>query len=193
MANFARRKGRTVKRLLDQIVTTFQRDFAPGNHVGHTVGLAIFALLVFLSGWALFDTWKSADSEEGLPPPGPRIRAMLGITFLRQLLLLMLRSPIAPTFWVCTALLMISAAILGPAALQVRERSRLQHVKNNMKQLGTAMHSYRDTFLHFPNTPSPHSQDRRVGSDAPKAETPRGQNESAPLVSPLLIYNPTGR
>lgn len=182
-----------MKRLLDQIVTTFQRDFAPGNPVGQTVGLAIFALLVFLSVWALFDTWKSADSEGGLPPPGPRIRAMLGITLLRRILLVMLRSSIAPTFWVCTILLMISAAIFGPALLQVRERSRRDQMKLNLKRLGDGMHNYRDTFLHFPNAPNAVAEKPRNDGQAPKVEPPREQNEPVRLVSPLLIFHPTGR
>ncbi|MEK6258865.1 MAG: DUF1559 domain-containing protein [Planctomycetota bacterium] len=177
-----------MSRLLDQIVTTWLRDFAPTHPAAQAACLAILLALVFLSVWAMFDTWKSVDSEGGLPPPGPRIQAMLGITLLKRLPLFLVRSPAAPQVWVCTTLLLIAAAIIAPAILQVRDKSRRQQLRQNLKQLGTAMHNYHDTFLHYPNEPKAVAAEPRS-----EVETPHEQNEPTRLVSPLTIFLPTGR
>ena len=177
-----------MSRLLDQIVTTWLRDFAPTNPTAQAACLAILLALVFLSVWAVFDTWKSADSDGGLPPPGPRIQAMLGITFLKRLPLFLVRSPAAPQVWVSTTLLLIAAAIIAPAILQVRDTSRRQQMKQNLKQLGAAMHNYHDTFLRYPTSHGVVTAEPRN-----EAETPHEQNEPTQLVSPLTIFLPTGR
>ena len=140
-------------RWLDRIVTTLLRDFAPTQPAAQSACLATIVALVFLCAWAVFDTWGSYDSEGGMPPPGPRIQAMLGITLLRRLPLFLVRSPVAPQVWVCATLLLVSAAIIPPTVLQVRERSRRQQSKQILKQLGLGFHNYRDVFGHFPQTP----------------------------------------
>ncbi len=177
-----------MKRLLEQIVTTILRDFAPPHPVAQAACLAIYVSLVFLSVWAVFDTWKLADSEEGLPPPGPRIQAMLGITFLRRLPLFLVRSPVAPQVWVCATLLLIAVALFTPAVLQVREKSRRQQNKDRLIQLGRGLSSYHDTFLHYPTSPKAVAAEPRI-----EVEAPREQNEPTQLVSPLTIFLPVGR
>ena len=176
-----------MNRLLDQIVTTWLRDFAPTHPAAQAACLAFLLMLVFLSVWAVFDTWKSADSEGGLPPPGPRIQAMLGITLLKRLPLFLVRSPVAPQVWVCTTLLLISAAIFTPAVLQMSEKSRRQQCMQNLKQLGDAMHNYHDSVLHFPHAPRTVVAEPRI-----EVEAPLEQNEPLRLVSPLTIRLPTG-
>lgn len=177
-----------MNRLLDRIVTTWLRDFAPTHPAAQAACLAILLALVFLSVWAVFDTWQSVDSEDGLPPPGPRIQAMLGITLLKRLPLFLVRSPAAPQVWVCTTLLLIAAAIIAPAILQVRDKSRRQQRLQNLKQLGAAMHNYHDTVLHFPHAPSTVVAEPHI-----EVETPHEQHEPTRLISPLTIFLPIGR
>ncbi len=44
----------------------------------------------------------------------------------------------------------VLVALLLPAVQQAREAARRSQSKNNMKQIGLAMHNYADTFNHFP-------------------------------------------
>lgn len=101
----------------------------------------------------------------------------------------MLSQPRRPGFTliellVVIAIIAVLIALLLPAVQQAREAARRSQCKNNLKQLGLAMHNYHDTFKVFPSASggngfSPHSRVLPYLDQAPLYNTLNFQTTTA--------------
>ena len=68
-----------------------------------------------------------------------RIRRARGVTLIELLVVILLVG--------------VALTLVMPLIVEVRAQARSQAVKNNMRTVGQAMHSYHDVFKSFPSQP----------------------------------------
>src|SRR5260221_10831944 len=89
---------------------------------------------------------------------------------------------------VVIAIIAILIALLLPAVQQAREAARRTQCRNNLKQIGLALHNYHDTFTKFP----PAMVRRTWGSGVPTQTHSNGAAWSlriAPYLDQAPLYN----
>jgi prepilin-type N-terminal cleavage/methylation domain-containing protein len=89
---------------------------------------------------------------------------------------------------VVIAIIAVLIALLLPAVQQAREAARRTQCKNNVKQLGLAMHNYHDTFLVFP----PNSLQWGAAGNSPEwTATQHGTQLTMilPFIDQSTVYN----
>jgi prepilin-type N-terminal cleavage/methylation domain-containing protein len=80
---------------------------------------------------------------------------------------------------VVIAIIAVLIALLLPAVQQARESARRTQCKNNLKQLGLALHNYHDNFKGFP-----------MGKFSPKSSPSSGSLSMHPSILPFIDQGP---
>ncbi len=88
---------------------------------------------------------------------------------------------------VVIAIIAVLIALLLPAVQQAREAARRSTCKNNMKQLGLALHNYFETHSVFPFSTS--SDGYSYGNSAPLVKNHRGWVMLLPFFDQSVLYN----
>ncbi len=86
---------------------------------------------------------------------------------------------------VVIAIIAILIALLLPAVQQAREAARRTQCKNNMKQLGLAMHNYHDSMLVFP-----FATITRINGPAPAPGTSNSRQNWFHMILPYVDQAP---
>ncbi len=97
-----------------------------------------------------------------------RLRRKMGFTLIELLVVI--------------AIIAILIALLLPAVQQAREAARRTQCKNNLKQLGLALHNYHDTFLSFPH--------RQGGTDPTPNDSNRNEAGGTVFLLPYIDQAP---
>ncbi len=88
---------------------------------------------------------------------------------------------------VVIAIIAILIALLLPAVQQAREAARRTQCKNNMKQLGLALHNYESTFTKFPSAGE--FTDRRAGTYDRRFTPTSTFTQCLPFIDQAPLYN----
>ena len=88
---------------------------------------------------------------------------------------------------VVIAIIAILIALLLPAVQQAREAARRTQCKNNMKQIGLALHNYHDTHSIFPFSTT--ADGYSYGNSAPNIKNHRGWSMMLPFFEQAPLYN----
>jgi len=93
---------------------------------------------------------------------------------------------------VVIAIIAVLIALLLPAVQQAREAARRSQCKNNLKQLGLAMHNYVDVYHYFP--PRQHGSATSGNTDGTEALVPRLSAfvSILPFIDQANLYNQIG-
>lgn len=90
---------------------------------------------------------------------------------------------------VVIAIVGILAALIGPAIQAAREAARKTGCRNNLRQLGTALHTYHDTHSSFP---AGYIYDDKSDNPATSVDIPPSQTRRFDAPPPVLVLQPNG-